>query len=249
MNKLLLAGAAALAVCIGVATTPAEATVINYDLAGAGQNIQSSYTNQGVTFTGWERNSYTHSIDQANLYFKNESSYERGLGLVCNPGAGYGSKCSQHEIGSSPAQAIDINISSLLAMPGFTQLTIGVGSVDSNGGGYQSESALIWGSSATAQAGRGSFTFLDQYKYGYNGNSKVSTFTFTAAQLAAYDYLHVTDGGGYFGNGSSGCLGNVLLSSVSATVNQVPEPSGSGMFDFGLLAIGALAGLRRRSKS
>ena len=245
MNKILLAGAAALAVCIGVAATPAEA-VINYDLAGAGQNIHSGHTNQWVTFAGWERNSSTHSIDKALLYFKNESSYERGLGVVCNA---YGPKCYQHEINSNPGQAIDINISSLLATPGFTQLTIGVGSVDSNGGSNQSESALIWGSSATAQAGRGSFTFLDRYKYGYNGNSKVSTFTFTAAQLAAYDYLHVTDGGGYFGNGSSGCLGNVLLSSVSATINSVPEPSGSGMFDFGLLAIGVMTGLRRRSKS
>lgn len=245
MNKILLAGASALAMCIGVAATPAEATVINYDLAGAGQGIQSSYTNQGVTFTGWEHNSYTGGIDPAKLYFKNESSYEYGLGVVCNT---YGPKCYQHEINSNPGQAIDINISSLLATPGFTQLTIGVGSVDGNGGGNLSESALIWGGPTSEPNGFHDFRKIGNYTYHY-GASKISTFTFSAAQLAGLNYLEVTDGGGYFGDGSSGCLGNVLLSSVSATINSVPEPSGSGMFDFGLLAIGVMAGLRRRSKS
>lgn len=251
MNKLLLGGTAALAICMGVATVSAQASVItyNYDLSGAGHGNNHSYTNQGVTFTGWEYNSNANSIDPAKLYFKNQGSYEYGLGVSCNDTSG--PKCSQHEINSSPGQAIDINISSLLAMSGLIQLTIGVGSVDGNGGSNRPESALIWGGPTSEPNGYGAFRKLGQYTYSYDGFSKVASFTFSAAQLAGLNYLEVTDGGGYFGDGSSGCFGNVLLSSLSASIDpptQVPEPSGSGMFDFGLLAIAALAGLRRRSK-
>ena len=246
LNRLLLGGCAALSICIGVASISAEASVINYnyDLSAAGQGSAYSYTNQNVTFTGWEYNSNTKSIDPAKLYFKNQGSYEYGLGVSCNTA---GPKCSQHEINSTPGQAIDINISSLLGMPGFMQLTIGVGSVDGNGGGNLSESAVIWGGPTSEPNGYGNFQPLGNYTYHY-GAGKISTFTFSAAQLAGLSYLEVTDGGGYFGDGSSGCLGNVLLSSVSSTVNSVPEPSSFGMFDFGLLAIGLMAGLRRRSK-
>jgi hypothetical protein len=236
MHKHLIVGTA-LAACLGLMTLAANATPISPNLPLAAGS--SSYTfNVGpfgsLNLSGWE---YDNQVwTPANLTYKAEGPNETGLGVACNTNA---TKCGQDEINSTPWQIIAVNLS---ALSGYSQLALGVGSVDGDGGNGLPETAYLFGATCLSSAGTPNSPCLVGLlgSYTYTGGARIHSFDFTKAGLSGLTSIWVTP----FLTGDPATQGNVLLSSLSLSV---PEPGILGMFGLGVLLIGVFAGLRKRT--
>ena len=178
-----------------------------------------------VSLSGWEIDSGVWSPATMN-----QNPDMQGLGVQCN--SPLDPTCTGNQIGSNPAQIIDLNISQLT---GWTSLLITIDSVTgTNTGNLYGKTCAPGGDCATllfrscTASARGS-----------------CTFTLTSLELADITDLWITpvafdpillDGNLYVCTGAGPCV----------KPTSVPEPAALGMFGLGLLLIGTFVGLRRR---
>ncbi len=194
-----------------------------------------------VTLTAWE---YDNQVwTDAVMSYKSGSAAETGMGVICNQQPS-DNECGQHEIGATPWQMLDLNISQLT---GWKSLTLYLGSVNAASLGGDETGYLL---GATCTVG-GSCTpiVLDSCTGFGNWSSHAAQcmFNFTAADLLGQSITDIwvasstTDQSGTDN-------GNILLGG-DFVLNTVPEPKALGIFGLGLLLIGAFVGLRRRRTS
>jgi hypothetical protein len=232
---------------LGLVSYSAHATIIHVGLADAGG--QTSWTSPvigdphgTVTLSGWEydNNAWT----PAKMYSKNNGGAENGMGVTCNQSP-TNARCSQHEIGATPWQMIDMNISNLT---NWNALTLYLGSINNttfgSGGGINGdETGYLLGAQCSV-GGNCAFMVLDSCTNFGTSRSQTCSFTFTKQYLLN---LGITDiwvtpstTNPYGGNNA-----NILFGS-GFDLHYVPEPAELGMFGFGILLIGLFLGLRRR---
>lgn len=195
-----------------------------------------------VGLTGWEydNNVWTNAV----MSYKSGSDAETGLGVFCNQKPS-GNECGEHEIGATPWQMIDMDISQLTD---WQSLTIYLGSVNGTSlpkGGV--ETGYLLGATCTVGQGCTPITLGSCTDYGnWPGHSAQCMFNFTEAHLLS---LHISDIwiASSTTDQSTTSGSNILL---GATLDlYVPEPKELGIFGLGLLLIGAFVGLRRRRTS
>ncbi|MGH8283160.1 MAG: hypothetical protein ACRESE_04870 [Gammaproteobacteria bacterium] len=237
-KHLFISAALALAAGLGLVSFGAQATPIPVNLSGCAG--QTTCTDNGVTFTGWE---YTSSGWQAApLTYKNDPHGESGLGVECSFASG--PKCiqgdgtqgpgNQLEINATPWQMIGVNIGSLK----LSSLLLGVGSVDSQGGKGNPETAFLLAGLCTSPA-----CVIAEVNYYVGSNAdNTSLFTFSPEGLSNF-FLTPR----LFANSNPAPDANILLASLAYNVT-VPEPAELGMFGLGVLLIGLFAGLLRRMR-
>ncbi len=193
-----------------------------------------------VTLTAWE---YDNTVwTNAVTSYKSGSAAETGMGVICNQQPSH-NECGQHEIGATPWQMLDLNISQLT---GWSSLTINLGSINAAGTGGD-ETGYLLGASCQV-GGTCTPTVLENTctNFGGVGNPQVCSFTFTSGYLLGQSITDIwvasstTDQSGISNS-------NILLGS-DFVLNTVPEPKALGIFGLGLLLIGAFVGLRRRRR-
>ena len=236
---------------LGVASFAASAVPIHVGLSDA-QNSQT-WTSPVIgdphgtlTLSGWE---YDRGAWQAaTMLYKAAGGAETGMGVACNLTPSSGSACTQHEIGATPWQMIDMTISQLT---GWSSLTIDLSSVNGTshgrgGGPGGSETGYLLGSNC--MVGAAGVNCIQQPKvltsctdYGL-AHSDICSFTLTYADLLGITDIWVTPSQTN-PNGSNNA--NILLG-ADFILNAVPEPAALGIFGFGLLLLGLFSGLRRR---
>ena len=234
-------------VLLGLVSFRAHATIIHVGLANAGGSTSWTSPIIGdphgtVTLSGWEYDNSNWT--PATMYYKNGGGAENGLGVQCNQTPNH-NRCSQHEIGATPWQMIDMDIGKLT---NWSALTLYLGSINGttygDGGGTNGdETGYLLGASCTVGGG---CTWIELASCTDNGTggSQTCSFTFTKQYLLGLGINNIwvtpskTDPNG--GNNA-----NILLGS-SFDLHYVPEPAELGMFGFGILLIGMFLGLRRR---
>ncbi|MEO8778400.1 MAG: PEP-CTERM sorting domain-containing protein [Rhodanobacter sp.] len=257
MRKSLLCTSLALGcgALLGVVSFGASALPIHVGLKDAGIPVDGSYLQSWtsdvigdphgtVSLSGWEYDNGAWA--GATMYYKNASPAETGLGVNCNEFPS-GNACGEHEIGATPWQMIDMNISQLT---GWQSLTINLGSVNGVGNhpgedetGYLLGAACTVGGSCTSTVLAAAP--LDSCTDFGSGHSATCSFTLTFAQLGGISDIWIASS---ITDQSGRNDGNILLGS-DFVLNPVPEPKTLGIFGLGLLLIGAFAGLRRRRTS
>lgn len=193
-----------------------------------------------VTLTAWEYdgNGWTSAVTS----YKSGSAAETGMGVSCNQQPTH-NECGQHEIGATPWQMLDLNISQLT---GWTGLTLYLGSVNAAGTGGD-ETGYLLGASCTVGGSCTPIVLGSCTDFGnWAGHSAQCMFNFTEADLLREDITDIwvasstTDQSGTSNS-------NILLGS-DFLLNTVPEPTALGIFGLGLLLLGAFVGLRRRRR-
>ena len=245
MRKSLLAslamGSGAL---LGLASFGANATPIHVGLQGAaGNQVWTSPVigdpHGTVSLSGWEYDNGAWT--PATMSYKSGVPAETGLGVFCNQTPA-NNACSQHEIGSTPWQMIDVNIT---ALTGWTSLTLSLGSVNSAGYPGGDETGYLMGASCQVGGTCTPFVLASCTDFGGSGSPATCSFNFTRDYLLRREISDIwvtpstTDE-----SGSNN--GNILLGG-SLTLYAVPEPAALGIFGLGVLLIGLFAGLRRRN--
>jgi len=194
-----------------------------------------------VTLTAWEydNNVWTDAVTS----YKSGAAAETGMGVYCNDSP-TGNECGQHEIGATPWQMLDLDISQL---SGWESLTLYLGSVNAAGSGGD-ETGYLLGATCTV-GGICTPIVLDSCTgFGnWAGHSAQCMFNLTEADLLGQ---HITDIwiASSTTDQSGTDNGNILLGG-DFVLNVVPEPKTLGIFGLGLLLIGAFVGLRRRRAS
>lgn len=254
MNKSLLILTLVAGGGLGLLATGARAMPIHgFNLSTA--NNQSSYTynwtfgdpvNESLTVSGWELDSGVWS--SATMVYKNQSPGENGLGVQCNSTPS-GNACNQGEIGTTPWQIMDVNLSGL---SGYNTITIGAASVNDAGTGGP-ETAYLYGATCNPGANGGTActpTLLKSFTFGQPSDSSPSdvyiwTLSLTALEKAGWTNLWLTPN--TWGTTPHG-NGNILLfgGPNGFSVSVVPEPAALGIFGLGVLLIGLFGGLKRR---
>ena len=226
---------------LGLVSVKAHATIIHVGLSGA--NGSTSWTSPTigdphgtVTLTGWE---YDNGWTPATMVYKNSGGAENGLGVLCNQMPA-NNRCSQHEIGATPWQMINIDISKLT---NWSDLTFYLGSINGVTYGNGDETGYLLGSSCTVNGNCNWVKLASCTNFGTN-HSQTCAFTFTQQYLRGLNIsnIWVTPS---MTNPKGGNNANILLGG-SFDLRYVPEPAELGMFGFGLLLIGMFMGLRRR---
>ena len=238
LNSLVLAAGA----CLGLVTLSAQAIPIHVglqDAAGSHSwNSQDIGDPHGVlNLTAWEFDN--NSWAAALMTYKHTSPAETGLGVACIQYPSQ-NECGQNEIGTSPWQMIDLNISNLT---GWSSLTINLGSV--NGISYPGgdETGYLLGATCTVGGDCNYSTILASCTdFGGAGHPATCSFNLTYAQLLGITDIWVTPS---LTNQSGQNNGNILLG-ADFVLDTVPEPAALGIFGFGLLLLGLFVGLRRR---
>ena len=223
----------------------AEAVPIHVGLKNAAGNTNWTSPVIGdphgtVTLSGWEYDSNgpgTSAWAPATMTYKSDSPAETGMGVACNQFPAHNA-CGQKEIGATPWQMIDINIS---ALTGWSSLTINLGSV--NGIGYPDgdETGYLLGATCTV-GGSCTPTVLATCADFGTGHSATCSFNLTYADLLGITDIWVTPS---ITNPDGADNANILLG-ADFVLYTVPEPATLGIFGLGLLLIGAFVGLRRR---
>ncbi|MGH8283295.1 MAG: PEP-CTERM sorting domain-containing protein [Gammaproteobacteria bacterium] len=235
-KHLLLSAALVLAAGLGLVSFGASATAINVNLSSCDTLASCSANN--LTFNGLEFDSGAFTSANLNYKFTSGNPVETGLGVTCNQTTPIDA-CSQGEIGSSPWQLIDVDISQLT---GFSSVTLGLGSVNNSSFPVGTpETAYLVGSDCNIPFQPCMGVTLGSYTY--DGVTATATFNFTAADLAPYTNIWITP---QLSDMSGTSNANILLSSFTINTVTVPEPAVLGMFGLGILLIGLFAGLRRR---
>lgn len=196
-----------------------------------------------VTLSGWEydkisNNNYAWTA--ATMNYKNLGyAAEQGLGVLCNQ-TPYHNECSQKEIGSTPWQMIDVNIS---ALHGWNALSLSLGSVNGNQFPVGDETGYLLGASCQVGGSCTPITIASCTDFGGPGKPATCSFSFTKEYLLGLGItdIWVTPS---LTNQSTKSNGNILLGGTLTLF--VPEPATLGMFGLGVLLIGLFAGLRRR---
>jgi hypothetical protein len=199
-----------------------------------------------LTLTGWEYDS--DAWQAAVMTYKHTSPDETGLGVACNQTSLSHNSCRQKEIGATPWQMIDMNISQLT---GWKSLTINLDSVNGtghgNGGGpagvevgYLLGATCTVGGSCTSSV-LASVPLASCTDHGM-GHSGTCSFELTYADLLGITNIWVTPSNT---NPHGSNNANILLGS-DFVLNAVPEPAALGIFGFGVLLLGLFVGLRRR---
>lgn len=233
-------------VLLGLVSVSAHATIIHVGLTDASGSTSWTSPTIGdphgtVTLSGWE---YDSGWTPATMYYKNGGGAENGLGVLCNQMPA-NNRCSQHEIGATPWQMIDLNISKLTD---WSSLTFYLGSINGtsygDGGGtngnetgYLLGAQCMVGDKCATPIVLGSCT-----DFGTNG-SQTCSFTFSADYLLR---LGITDIWVTPSRTNPDGTNNANILFGSSFDLQVPEPAELGMFGFGILLIGLFLGLRRR---
>ena len=236
---------------LGLVSFGASALPIHVGLQNAGipNNLQS-WTSDVIgdphgtlTLSGWEYDNRAWA--GATMHYKDTSPAETGLGVNCNDSPS-GNACGEHEIGATPWQMIDMNISQLT---GWQSLTITLGSV--NGIGDQpgkDETGYLLGATCTVGGSCTSTvlaaTPLDSCTDFGISHSAICSFTLTYADLSGISDIWIASS---ITDQSGTDNGNILLGS-DFVLNTVPEPKTLGIFGLGLLLMGAFVGLRRRRR-
>ncbi|MDA3913857.1 PEP-CTERM sorting domain-containing protein [Oleiagrimonas sp.] len=240
-NLMMLCG-----VLLGLVSFSAHATIIHVGFANAGGT--TSWTSKPigdphgtVTLSGWE---YDNGWTPATMFYKKSGGAENGMGLTCNQNP-TNNRCSQHEIGATPWQMIDMNISNLT---NWNALTLNLGSINgttygSGGGTNGDETGYLLGAQCSVDGNCASIVLASCTNYGTSG-SQTCAFTFTKQYLLN---LGITDiwvtPSKTNPDGTNNA--NILFGS-GFDLHYVPEPAELGMFGFGILLIGLFLGLRRR---
>lgn len=237
MRKSLLTSLALiLGAFLGLVAFGANATPVSVNLSACGGLASCSANN--LTFNGLEFDN--GAFTSANLDWKtNPNPVETGLGVTCNQMPPHNA-CGQNEIGSTPWQLIDVDLSQLT---GFSSVTLVLGSVNNSSfpNGVP-ETAFLIGSTCNIPFPCTGI-LLGSYTYA-NGVAK-ATFNFTTAELAGLTNIWITP---QVSNQSGFSNANILLTSFTInTVTSVPEPAVLGIFGLGVLMIGLFVGLRRRT--
>ncbi len=233
----------------GLASFAASAVPIHVPLANAAG--AQSWTSPVIgdphgtlTLTGW---TYDSGVWQGALMtYKNTSLDETGMGVACTTAQKTlpHNSCGQHEIGATPWQMIDMNISQIT---GWSSLTISLSSVNGtafgNGGGSGgAETGYLLGATCMVGDGCTPTVLASCNDFGGVGHSSICSFELTYADLLGITDIWVTPSQT---NPKGTNNANILLGS-DFIVNSVPEPAVVGIFGFGVLLLGLLVGLRRR---
>lgn len=193
-----------------------------------------------VTLTAWEydNNVWTDAVTS----YKSGSDAETGMGVICNQHPA-GNECGEDEIGATPWQMLDLDISQLT---GWSGLTLYLGSVNAAGTGGD-ETGYLLGATCTVGGGCTPIVLGSCTRFGnWSGHSAQCMFDFTEADLLGRGITDIwvasstTDQSGTSNS-------NILLGS-DFVLDTVPEPKALGIFALGLLLIGAFVGLRRRRR-
>lgn len=226
---------------LGLVSLGAEAIPIHpniVDLSGAANSKTWTSGPVGdpsyVSLSGWEYDNGVWTL--AYMSYKSGSPAETGLGVFCNQTPA-GSVCGEHEIGSTPWQMIDMDISQFTD---WYSLTINLGSI--NGDNQGNETGYVLGASCQVGGTCKPITLESCTDYG-QGRTQTCSFNFTAADLRDITDLWITPS---LTNQSSNNDGNILLGGQMTLYTPVPEPTAWGMFGLGTLLIGLFAALRRR---
>lgn len=231
---------------LGLFSLCARATIIHVGLSDA--TGTTSWTSPlisdphgTVTLSGWELDN--NAWAPATIIYKNAGGAETGEGVLCNQFPS-NNRCAQHEIGATPWQMLDLNISNLTDWNG---LTLYLGSVNDTtygdgGGTHGEETGYLLGASCTVDGGCTPIELGSCTNFGTNG-SAICSFTFTSAYLLELGItdIWVTPSKT---NPAGSNNANILLGGSFDLV--VPEPAELGIFGLGILLIGLFAGLRRR---
>ena len=237
-------------VLLGLVSTSAHATIIHVGLTDASGSTSWTSPTIGdphgtVTLSGWEYDNGNWA--SAAMYYKNSGGAETGMGLYCNS---FGlnlahNRCSQHEIGSTPWQMLDLNISKLTD---WSSLTFYLGSINGTsygdgGGANGDETGYLLGAQCTVGGKCAAPIVLGSCTdFGSNG-SQTCSFTFSADYLLR---LGITDIWVTPSRTNPDGTSNANILFGSSFDLQVPEPAELGIFGFGILLIGLFLGLRRR---
>ena len=242
MHKSLLASLVlGCGTLLGMVSFGASALPIHVGLVdAAGSHSWTSQTigdpHGTVTLTAWEYDSIGWTA--AVTSYKSGAGAETGMGVICNQQPS-GNECGQDEIGATPWQMLDLNISQLTD---WESLTLYLGSVNAAGMGGDETGYLL---GATCTVGSSCTPIVLDSCTGFGnwlGHSAQCMFNLTEADLLGITDIWVASSN----TDQSGTdNGNILLGS-DFVLNVVPEPKALGIFGLGLLLIGAFVGLRRR---
>jgi len=233
----------------------ASATIIHVGLKdSAGSTLWTSPVigdpHGTVSLSGWEYDN--HVWNAAKITYKNGSAAETGEGVACNDVTQNNNACGQKEIGATPWQMLDLDISQLT---GWSSLTINLSSVNATGhGSGGGEDGDETGYLVGAKCMVGGYCTTDVLSQSplasctnfgnVPGALGTCSFTFTSAELLGLGVTDIwvtpslTDPDG--SNNANILLGGDLV------LNAVPEPTELSIFGFGLLLLGLFVGLRRR---
>lgn len=189
-----------------------------------------------LTLTGWEFDdgAWTDAV----MTYKHSTAAETGMGVACNQAPSH-SACGEQEIGTSPWQMIDLNISKLT---GWSSLTINLASVNSTSYPGGDETGYLLGATCMVGGDCTPTVLASCTDFGGQGSPQTCSFNLTFAQLLGITDIWVTPS---LTDQSGRNDGNILMG-ADFVLNTVPEPAALGMFGFGLLLLGLFMGLRRR---
>ncbi len=238
---------------LGLVSFGAHATIIHVGIQASGEQTPPSNSWESpiigdphgyVTLNGWEFDN--NAWIGANITYKNQGGDEIGEGVACNQFPTNNS-CSQKEIGATPWQMLDLNISNLT---NWSSLTFYLGSVNATGHGAGggkngSETGYLLGAACAVDGGCASIELATCTDFG-NVPSKPGncSFTLTSAYLLGHGITDIWVTPSMTNPGGKNNA-NILLGG-SFDLTTVPEPAELGIFGFGILLIGLFVGLRRR---
>ncbi|MEO6801184.1 MAG: hypothetical protein ABI178_14695 [Rhodanobacter sp.] len=232
---------------LGLAAFGASATIIHVGLkeAAGDQTWESPIIGDPhgyVVLSGWE---YDDSgWTGATITYKDGGGAEIGEGVACNQFP-TDNACGQKEIGATPWQMLDLNISHLT---GWSSLTLYLGSVNatghgSGGGAAGDETGYLLGAKCAVDGGCAPIELASCTDFGnVPGAPGTCSFTLTYADLLGISDIWVTPS---MTNPDGSDNANILLGG-DFVLTTVPEPKALGIFGFGLLLLGLFVGLRRR---
>jgi hypothetical protein len=193
-----------------------------------------------VTLTAWEydNNAWTDAVTS----YKSGSAAETGMGVTCNQEPA-GNECGEDEIGATPWQMLDLDISQLT---GWSGLTLYLGSVNAAGTGGD-ETGYLLGATCTVGGSCTPIVLGSCTDFGnWPGHSAQCMFNFTEADLLGQNITDIWVASSI--TDQSGTSNSNILLGSDFVLNTVPEPKALGIFGLGLLLIGVFVGLRRRRR-
>ena len=201
-----------------------------------------TYTSNGITLTAMSfangQNGYAYQAGtHVSQRFGAANSAEVGLGVAS--GSDSTSNGSSLEIASNEYLVLDI---SNLINSGYTNYTLGIGSIQSGEGGqvdvFMPNTGLS-GSPGSFNLFRNSLSLLASATS--NTGGALQNIALTGL---TQDYLVIT------ADNPSAPAGNILLTNLSATApaTQTPEPGSLALLAAGLAAVGFALGARRRQR-